>query len=129
MSSKRSASRVPMAELTDVQRDELERIHRDAFLHFEGSFDDIEKAIGILYLGHHIGWKPLVLMHSKKTIAKYEEILGITFREFFPEEGPSSDRSVAWTLAKKLKNFWKAVSGETPVPDRQQFIKGTAKGT
>ena len=129
MASKKTPSRFPLATLTEIQRAELERIQRDAFLHFEGSFDDLEKAIGILYLGYHVGWKPLVLIHSKKTIAKFEEILGIELREQFPAEGPSADRSVAWVLAKKLSNFWKAVSGETPIPDRQQFVKTPSKGT
>lgn len=129
MAIKKSPSRFPVAVLTEAQKLDLERIQREAFLHFEGSFEDLEKAIGILYLGHHLGWKPLVLIHSKKTIAKYENILGIQLREQFPPEGPSADRSVAWTIAKRLSNFWKAVSGETPIPDRQQFLRSPTKGS
>lgn len=121
MTRRKKPTTFPPATLTDAQRAELERIERDAFLHYEGTFDELEKAIGILRLGHHVGWKPLVLIHSKKTILKYEEILGIKFREVFPAEGPSAQRSVAFKLASTLSNFWKAVSGETPIPDRQHF--------
>jgi hypothetical protein len=118
-----------METLTDKQREEIERIERDAFLHFEGSFEDIERAIGMLRLGHHMGWKPLMLIHSKRTIAKYEEILGVRFRDLFKEEGPSAPRSVAYKLALRLSNFWKAVSGELPVGDRKRFERGSPKGT
>ena len=129
MSSRRKPSKFPVAKLTDAQRADLDRIERDAFLTYNGHFDELEKAIGILRLGHHVGWKPLVLIHSKKTIAKYEEILDIKFTEFFLPEGPSAERSLAYRYVLKLSNFWKAVSGETPVPNRQQFEQSPSKGT
>jgi hypothetical protein len=97
----------------DLERvEQLHDIERKAFANFSGQFDELEAALGMLHLGDHIGWKPLVLIHNKRTIRKYEEILGITIREFFPEEGPSAHRSLGYTIAKKIGNFWKAVSGE-----------------
>lgn len=91
---------------------QLYDIEREAFARFTGQFDELEAAIGMLHIGDHIGWKPLVLIHNKRTIRKYEEILGISIREFFPEEGPSADRSIGYTVSKKIGSFWKAVSGE-----------------
>ena len=92
--------------------EDLHEIERRAVASFTGSFDELEAAIGLLHLGDHLGWKPLVLIHNKRTIRKYEEILDINIREFFPEEGPSASRSLGYTIAKKIGNFWKAVSGE-----------------
>lgn len=92
--------------------EQLNDIQRKAIASFQGQFDELEAAIGMLHLGDHLGWKPLVLIHNKRTIRKYEEILGINIREFFPEEGPSADRSLGYKIAKKIGNFWKAVSGE-----------------
>lgn len=123
MSKRKSPSTIPMAQITVEQDEELRRIEREAFLNFEGQFDELEKALGILRLGHHVGWKPLVLIHSKRTIAKYEAILGIKLRDVFEPEGPSAQRSVGYSIAKKLSNFWKAVSGETPIEDRQEFTR------
>ena len=102
-------------KLAPFRRERVEQLHtieRQAFASFTGQFDELEAALGMLHLGDHIGWKPLVLIHNKRTIRKYEEILGITIREFFPEEGPSAHRSIGYTIAKKIGNFWKAVSGE-----------------
>ncbi len=114
-------SKIPLATLTPEQETRLSQIERDALRYFGGQFDDLQKAVGVLRLGHHVGWKPLVLMHSKKTIAKYEEILGVELRELFPEEGPSAERSIGYSIAKRLSNFWKAVSGETPIEGRKEF--------
>jgi ribosome-binding protein aMBF1 (putative translation factor) len=124
MARRKQPSSYGLAKLSDEQQERLEQIERGAFLHFEGSLDDLEKALGILHLGHHVGWRPLVLIHSKRTIAKFEQILDIRLRDEFPEEGPSAERSHAYVLARKLSNFWKAVSGETPIQDRQHFSKG-----
>ena len=90
----------------------LYEIEREAVARFYGDFDELEAAIGVLHLGDHLGWKPLVLIHNKRTIRKYEEILSIKVREFFPEEGPSAERSIGYKIVMGLGNFWKAVSGE-----------------
>ncbi len=101
-----------LAPLTQDQVWQLYEIERKAFARYMGNFDELESAIGMLHLGYHIGWKPLVIIHNKRTIRVYEEILGIDIREFFPPEGPSWDRSKGYSIAKKLSNFWKAVSGD-----------------
>jgi len=100
---------------------ELERVEREAIANFKGQLDELSGALGLLRLGDHFGWRVLFIIHSKRTIRKYENILGITAREFFEEEGPSADRSMGYTFAKKLSNFWKAVSGETKVENRREI--------
>ena len=117
------------ASLTADQRAELDEIERKAVINFQGPLDELEKAIGILRLGHHIGWRVLVLVHSKRTIRKYEEMLGITFREFFPAEGPMASRSLAYAVTRKINNFWKVVSGDIKIEDRNTITRNPAKGT
>lgn len=110
-----------LRKLSPKQLDELHRIEREAIARFEGQIDELESALGMLRLGHHLGWRVLVLVHSKPTIRKYEEILGIKVRELFQEEGPSSERSQGYQIARKLENFWKAVSGDTKIENRREF--------
>lgn len=92
--------------------DKLREIEVNAFANFSGTIDELEAAIGVLHLGDHVGWRPLVIVHNKRTLKKYEEILNINLREFFPEQGPSAERLRGYVIAKKLGNFWKAVNGE-----------------
>lgn len=91
----------------------------DAILGYSGSIDEIEQAIGFYIVGRHVGWRALVIMHNKRTIRKYEAILGIDIRTEFAEEGPDADRSAGYRVAKKLSNFWKAVSGDERVEGRR----------
>ena len=100
---------------------ELERIEREAIANFKGQIPDLEAALGILRIGGHFGWRPLVLIHNKRTLRKYEGILGVKFKEFFPDEGPSYERSYGYMAAKKIGNFWKAVSGEIKIDRRKEI--------
>lgn len=117
-----------LAPLTQDQVWQLYEIERKAFASYTGTFDELEAALGMLHLGHHIGWKPLVLIHNKRTIRKYEEILGIDIREMFPPEGPSVHRSIGYKIAKKIGNFWKAVSGEIKDDELKVSRREIAKG-
>lgn len=110
-----------LAKLTAKQKAELEEIEGRVVANFTGLLDELESALGMLRIGHHFGWKVLVLIHNKRTIRKYEEILGINIREFFPEEGPSTYRSFGYRLATKLGNFWKVVSGDVKVEGRREI--------
>jgi len=86
---------------------------------YGGTFEELESALGMMVLGRLFGWKVLVLMHNKRTIRKYEEILGINVREEFPEEGPLTYKSYAFEFIQKAGEFWKGVSGDTKIPDRR----------
>ena len=110
-----------LAQLTPEQKTQLQAIEDQAITHFVGMLDELESALGMLRIGHHLGWRVLYLIHSKKTIRKYEEILNIKVRDIFPEEGPSADRSIGLALAKKASNFWKVVSGEIKIENRREI--------
>ncbi|MDP9087126.1 MAG: hypothetical protein M3O26_00050 [Pseudomonadota bacterium] len=86
---------------------------------YAGSFDELESALGMMTLGRLFGWKVLVLIHNKRTIKNYEEILGIKVREEFPEEGPLFYKSVAYGFIQKIGEFWKGVSGDIKIPERR----------
>jgi hypothetical protein len=110
-----------LAKLTDYQISQLKEIEDKAITNFSGTLDELESALGMLRMGHHFGWRVLYLIHSKKTIRKYEEILDTKIRDIFPEEGPSAGRSVGLALAKKASNFWKVVSGEIKIENRREI--------
>lgn len=110
-----------LAEQKNDRRLILKEIERNAIANFKGQLPELESAIGMLYMGDHFGWKILVLIHSKRTLRKYENILGIKIREQFPDEGPSAVRSKGYLLAKKIGNFWKAVSGDIKIDHKKDI--------
>jgi hypothetical protein len=99
----------------------LQEIELDAIARFKGSADELETALGFLRIGIQIGWKPMAIIHSKRTFKKYEEILGIDARSFFPEETPAASRSIGYKIAKTLTNFWKVVSGDIKIDNRRDI--------
>lgn len=121
----RKKHKTPLPPVTVVHPDEraeqLTKIINDAFDRFRGQFDELEKAIGMLLLGDYVGWKVLAIIHNKRTLRKYEEILGISVREFFPEEGPAAMRSIGYRMAVNIGNFWKAVSGDITIENRREL--------
>lgn len=121
----------PVHEVHPPERaEQLAAIANDALNRFSGTADELEKALGMLMVGDYFGWKVLVLIHNKRTVRKYEEILDISVREFFPEEGPIALRSLGYSVAKDLGNFWKVVSGDISIEDRRELASpsGIHKG-
>lgn len=109
-----------LAQLTTEQKDQIQTITDDAIANFKGDLIQLESAIGMLHMGQHFGWKVLYIIHSKRTIRNYENILSIKIRDIFPETGPSSYRSAGYQAAEKLSNFWKVVSGELKIDNKRE---------
>lgn len=110
-----------IAKLSGEQLLQLQVIEENAIAKFSGQLDELESALGMLRMGHHFGWRVLYLIHSKRTIRKYEDILGIKIRDVFPDKGPSSYRSAGLCFAEKFSNFWKVVGGDIKIPDRKKI--------
>lgn len=121
--SKAKRPRPHIPQLSPEETQKLIKLVEDASYEFRGNFDELEAALGMLMVGRLIGWRVLVLIHNKRTIRKYEEILGIKIREFFPETGPLTYKSLGYKLTQNLGNFWKAVSGEFKVENRRELTK------
>jgi hypothetical protein len=108
---------------TQLSSEELQRLDftaQKAIARFTGDLGELESALGMLFLGHQYGWRVLYLIHSKATIRKYEEILEISVKEAFPEQGPSSPRNNGFRLYQKIGSFWKIVSGEKKIENKRQ---------
>jgi hypothetical protein len=113
-------------KIPPVSPEEAHRIVRlvdTAIKDFDGQFDELESAVGMFFVGRLAGWKVLVLIHNKRTIKKYEEILGINIREEFAAEGPFVAKSLGYQIAQKLNAFWKAVAGEIHLEHRRDLEK------
>ncbi len=110
-----------LAQLTDAEKVAAFDQAGYAVANFSGSLEELEKALGMLVIGYHFGWKVLLLVHSKRTIKKYEKILDIDIKTFFPAEGRSAQRSMGLDLAKQIGNFWQVVSGDIKVDNRRNI--------
>lgn len=83
-------------------------------IEFKGTINELESAIGFLMIGRHFGWKPLILIHDKSTVKKYEKILQLNFRDELEPVGEYAEKCNAYRAVQKVTSFWKAVKGEIP---------------
>jgi len=112
-----------LAPVTPEEAKRLVDLVDNAIHEYEGTVDHLEAAIGMLFVGRHVGWRPLLLVHNKRTIRRFEKILDINVRKDFPEETPRSERSLAYKAIKAIGNFWKGVSGDVSVENRRELAK------
>lgn len=110
-----------LAARSTKRKKELEAVEAQAIANYKGLVTTLESALGMLRIGDHLGWRALAIIHSRRTLRKYEEILDIDVKEFFPEVGPSADRSVGYVGASKARDFWKAVTGEEKIVNKQEI--------
>lgn len=105
--------------LTPAQEEELRDIEASAIANFKGDLTQLEAALGMLRMGHRVGWKVLYIIHTKQTVRNYEAILGVRIRDIFDEIGPGSERSIGFNLARRFSNFWKVAGGDIKIPRRR----------
>lgn len=97
-----------------MKQDAVQRVISNAIQNYSGDARVLESAIGAFHVGLNIGWRPLRLIHSGKTYARYQQILGVDFHEVLPEVGPLADRLTGWRIVKVSGNFWDAALGIAP---------------
>jgi hypothetical protein len=110
-----------LCQLTADQLEEMHNIEKEAIANFSGNMATLMSALGFLRVGYEVGWRVLVIAHHKATIKKYEQILGIEIREFFPEEGPGAPRSRGLKIAKSLNKFWEIVRGQEKIEGKGEL--------
>lgn len=77
---------------------------------FYGDLDELERAIGMVMVGRHYGWRVLLLAHSPKTVRDRCRLLGLdSIRTATPELGVLAHRSVALSRVLGTIHYWQAV--------------------
>lgn len=118
MAKKKDYDITPAKETREWMRDEdFERVCK-AWEDYAGDVTVFESAVGALFVGRLIGYEGLQMLHSWRTLRKYEGILGITFKDTFPGRTKDSRRLNGIRRADTFKAFWKALgAGVASEPD------------
>jgi len=113
-----------------VCAEQLAIVANDIVERFTGTSDELEKSLGMLMLDGYMGWKVITIIHNKRTVRKYEEILGISVREVFPKEEPIALRSLGDNIPIELGNYWKVDTGNVAIEVRRELAdpNGIQKG-
>lgn len=106
-------SREIKADTKPSEKDMMDII-RKAITDYRGDSSILESAIGALVWGRHIGWHGLRLMHSGRTFKRYEDALGIKFKDVLPTRTDKSRRLNGIRYLDKISEtvgkFWQVVT-------------------
>lgn len=105
-----------------MNKQQLLKVIDLAVLNFSDDVDELQAAIGMLFIGHYYGWRMLYVAYSKKTVAKHQKLLGVRFRDIFDEMGTMAFASEGLANALEHSNFWKVVGGDIRIQDRKIIL-------
>jgi hypothetical protein len=117
-------------EMTEKELADMARVAIEACQRFAGDISVCESAIGAFFMARVVGWRPMVLVHDPRTIAKYERILTadgkykIAFKQRFEESAPFPEKANVWRIYLKMQKvwkFWDVVRGQVQVRDRTEL--------
>ena len=109
--------------LIDLQPD-IEEVIIKSMSEYRGLGTTLESAVGALVIGQHFGWRVLKMFHNPSTYNKYEQILGVSFKEVCPERTEFSKKSVGVKAADKLKSFWAVARGKKQIANKGMLDLG-----
>ena len=121
----REVEYLPMQQGNHFSDKELAELAASACRKFRGQLPELESAVGCLFIAQMYGWRVVHLVHSQKTVRKYEGLIaaaypGFKFQSLFRAEGELAHRSFGLKAAKKLKDFWSAVRGTEAVEGKAE---------
>ena len=94
--------------LTDAEACE---IIEKAWIDFEGDSSVFMSAAGALMLGRAVGWQGVRICMSASTYRKYENLLGVRFRDRLPDRCHDSTAIRGIRLVDGFGKFWQSLSG------------------
>lgn len=99
--------------MTQIPQDILDRASA-----FKGDGRHLEAALGAYVIGQLYGWRALAMMHTFRTRARHEKILGAPLSELCPEETELTERLLGIRTARKVGAFWKVATSSKYGTDR-----------
>ncbi len=90
---------------------------------FRGNGQELENALGALFLGKLYGHRVIRVMHAGASYTKYQRILDLRFTDWCPAETSLSVRHRGYQLALKAQNFWDMIRGTEQPPEGYKELK------
>lgn len=87
---------------------------------YVGTYAELSQAIGAVYLARLYGWRVLRIVISSKVYARHERVLGLKFKDIFPESTDLSRKSLGYSIALKMDAFWELVRGHRAIDPKER---------
>lgn len=102
-----------------TDRELLKRIE-DVVTSYQGPADELSDSIGMLVLGHFVGWRVVRLVLPRRTWPIATRLFG-DLKELLPERGRYAHKSLGLALVDRIGGYWDFIRGAKdalPLHDR-----------
>ncbi len=92
---------------------------------YSGDATALGNAFGALVLGRYIGWRALRVIYSSETYSKYQNILGIQFKDVLRERDILSRKSLGLAILDRVGGFWdfvRSASGPSDLKSQHRLL-------
>lgn len=93
--------------LTDA---DFKRIFKRAYEGFDGNFNELTEAVGVLVIGQHVGWKAVRLAYTRGRLNKFARILGVDLEDVMPFQTDDSDRLRGVRIADQMERWYEVLT-------------------
>lgn len=90
-------------------RELLDKVE-DVVKNFKGQADHLSEAIGLIVLGHFMGWRVVRLISSRRCWETTTRIFGDP-KEFLPERGRYAYKSIGLSIVDRIGGYWDFIKG------------------
>lgn len=73
---------------------------------YQGDATVLGNALGALVLGRYVGWRVIRVVYSNNSYSKYQNLLGIQFRDVLREREILSRKSLGLSILDRIGGFW-----------------------
>jgi hypothetical protein len=108
-----------------ITDEELMQKIRVVLENYSGLSGQLSSAIGLVVMGHLMGWRFARLVLSRQSWKLATQLFG-DLKQFLPEETVYSRKSVGLSLIKNIADFWAYVKGTKdalPLEDKNLLVK------
>jgi hypothetical protein len=103
--------------MTDAELlEHLDKVSAD----FKGNSAHLYTALGAAIACRSYGWKVVRITTSSPVYTRNQRILGMKFKDEFPEETSLSRKSIGLAIVQGLGKFWEVVRGTETIPSLQK---------
>lgn len=92
---------------------------------YHGNGTDLGDALGALVLGRYVGWRALRVVYSNKSYSKFQNLLGIQFKDVLREREVLSRKSLGLAILDEVGGFWdfcRSSSGPPELKGQRSFL-------
>lgn len=101
---------------------ELMELIRKVSSEYQGNGNYLFDAVAAAHMSNVFGWRVTRLLCSSHVYARHQRILGVQFKDVFPDKTELSRKSIGLSIAERLDKFWEIVGSNFKIDAKEKAM-------